>query len=112
MKGDNRIVDDLKVSFEPDQKSIIYGDTNAVALGSSQAHFKLAEGLEFDVDGRWTADLIKANDRWQLSAIHYSVNMFDNPLLNNAKRLTWMIGVGAGIVGLIAGFLLGRRRRA
>jgi ketosteroid isomerase-like protein len=111
MKGDNRIVDDMKVSFEPDQLSTIYGGTNAIAVGSSKAHFKLAQGLEFDVDGRWTADLVKEDGKWQLSAIHYSVNMFDNPLLNNAKNLAWMVGAGAALIGLIAGFFLGRLRR-
>ena len=111
MKGDSRIVDELKVSFEPDQLSTIYGGTNAIAVGSSKAHFKLAQGLEFDVDGRWTADLVKEGDKWQLSAIHYSVNMFDNPLLNNAKNLAWMVGAGAALVGLIVGFFIGRLRR-
>ena len=112
MTGDNKIVDDLKVSFEPDQLSLIYGGNNAIAIGSSKAHFKLTSGLEFDVDGRWTADLIKESDKWQLSAMHYSVNMFDNPLLNNAKRLAWMVGGGAAVAGLIVGFFIGRRRRA
>ncbi|HVI87296.1 MAG TPA: nuclear transport factor 2 family protein [Dongiaceae bacterium] len=112
MTGDSKIVDSLKVSFEPDQLSIIYGGNNAIAIGSSKAHFKLTHGLEFDVDGRWTADLIKESDKWKLSAMHYSVNMFDNPLLDNAKRLAWMVGGGTALVGLGLGFFLGRRRRA
>jgi ketosteroid isomerase-like protein len=111
MKGDSRIVDELKVSFEPDQLSTIYGGTNAIAVGSSKAHFKLAQGLEFDVDGRWTADLVKEGGKWQLSAIHYSVNMFDNPLLNNAKNLAWMVGAGAAVIGLLVGYFAGRMRR-
>jgi ketosteroid isomerase-like protein len=111
MKGDSRIVDEMKVSFEPDQLSTIYGGTNAIAIGSSKAHFKLAQGLEFDVDGRWTADLVKEAGKWQLSAIHYSVNMFDNPLLNNAKNLAWMVGAAAAVVGLVVGFFFGRLRR-
>jgi len=112
MVGDDRIVEELKVSFEPDQLSIIYGGDNAIAVGSSKAHFKLTSGLEFDIDGRWTADLVRDGDKWLLSAIHYSVNMFDNPLLNNAERLAWMLGAGAAVVGLILGFFIGRRRRA
>lgn len=112
MNGDSRIVEEMKVSFEPDQLSVIYGGDNAVSTGSSQAHFKLASGLEFDIDGRRTADLVRQNDQWLISAIHYSVNMFDNPLLNNAERLTWMVGAGAAVVALLVGFFVGRRRRA
>jgi ketosteroid isomerase-like protein len=112
MVGEDRIVDDMTVSFEPDQLSSIYGGDNAIAAGSSKAHFKLASGLEFDIDGRWTADLVRENGQWLISAIHYSVNMFDNPLLDNAKRLAWYVGGGVGIIGLIIGYFLGRRRRA
>jgi len=111
MKGDHPIVQAMSVSFEPDQLATIYGDDNAVATGSSKAHFKLSGGLEFDLDGRWTADLVRQGDKWQLAAAHYSVNMFDNPLLRNAERLSWMVGAGAGVAGLILGFFLGRMRR-
>jgi ketosteroid isomerase-like protein len=112
MVGENRIVDDMTVSFEPDQLSAIYGGDNAIAAGSSKAHFKLASGLEFDIDGRWTADLVRENGQWLISAIHYSVNMFDNPLLNNAKRMAWYVGIGAAVIALIIGYFVGRRWRA
>lgn len=112
MVGESRIVEDMTVSFEPDQLSAIYGGDNAIAAGSSKAHFKLASGLEFDIDGRWTADLVRENGQWLISAIHYSVNMFDNPLLNNAKRMAWYAGIGAAVVALIVGYFIGRRRRA
>lgn len=111
MTGENPIVQSMTVSFEPDQLATIHGDDNAIATGGSKAHFKLSGGLEFDLDGRWTADLVRANGKWQLAAAHYSVNMFDNPLLENAKRMAWMVGAGAALGGLIIGFLLGRWRR-
>ena len=111
MTGEDPIVKAMTISFEPDQMSVIHGDDNAIATGGSKAHFELSSGLSFDLDGRWTADLVREDGKWQLAAAHYSVNMFDNPLLDNAKRLAWMVGAGAGIAGLILGFLLGRRRR-
>jgi ketosteroid isomerase-like protein len=111
MTGDDRIVQEMKVSFEPDQLATIYGDDNAIATGRSKAHFKLTKGIEFDLDGRWTADLVRQDGHWLLAGAHYSVNMFDNPLLENAKRLAWIVGLGTGVVALIVGFLLGRWRR-
>ena len=111
LMGDSRIIQDINVTFEPDALSVIYGGDNAIAAGTSRGHFKLTAGLEFDVDGRWTADLVKENDRWLIGAFHYSVNMFDNPLLNSAKMMVWYAGGGAAVVGLIVGFFVGRRRR-
>lgn len=109
--GDSRIIQDIQVTFEPDALSVIYGGDNAIATGTSRGHFKLTAGLEFDVDGRWTADLVKENDRWLIGAFHYSVNMFDNPLLNSAKKMAWYAGGGAAVVGLLIGFFVGRRRK-
>jgi ketosteroid isomerase-like protein len=110
MTGDSRIVQDLHVTFEPDASSTLYnGGNNAVSVGSSKAHFKLVRGLEFDVDGRWTADLAKENDKWLITAFHYSVSLFDNPLLGAAKRMIWYVGIGATLVGVVVGFWIGRR---
>jgi ketosteroid isomerase-like protein len=111
MTGDSRIVQDFFVTFEPDAPSVLYNSgNNAVSVGSSKAHFKLARGLEFDIDGRWTADLAKENDKWLITAFHYSVDMFDNPLLSAAKRMIWYVGIGTALTGLVIGFLVGRRR--
>jgi LPXTG-motif cell wall-anchored protein len=37
--------------------------------------------------------------------------MFDNPLLNSAKKMAWYAGGGAAVVGVLIGFFVGRRRK-
>jgi uncharacterized protein (TIGR02246 family) len=109
MTSDSRVVQDIQSTFEPDDLSVVYGGDNAVASGSAKTHFKLVAGSELDLDGRWTADLVKEDGRWLIAAFHYSVNMFDNPLLNAARRMTWYVGIGAALVALLVGYVAGRR---
>jgi len=37
--------------------------------------------------------------------------VFTNSLLAEAERAIWYVGAGAGVGGLLLGWLLGRRRR-
>jgi ketosteroid isomerase-like protein len=115
MAGSERIVQDMSVTIEPDALSTLYnGGTTAVATGGSNAHFKLKTGMEFDVPLRWTATLIRSQDHWLLAAMHFSANMFDNPILAGLERTMIWATVGAAVVALLVGFFVGRqtRRRA
>ena len=113
--GAARIVQDMSLTAEPDRPADIYANgTMAVATGTSNAHFKLSAGPEFDVPLRWTATLRRANDKWMITGMHFSANMFDNPMLSALERSIKWIGITTGIVALLVGFLLGRwsRRRS
>ena len=66
--------------------------------------FALTGGMEFSLASRWTATLVKENDRWQIAAYHVSTNMFDNGvsdlmLKGNSLKM--------GGIGLVIGVLLG-----
>jgi ketosteroid isomerase-like protein len=112
MVRSSRIVEDMSLSAKPDDYSILYAsDSAAVSTGMSNAHFKIRGGTEFDVPLRWTATLVKNGNGWKIASAHFSANMFDNPIMNEVKRLTWWIAGGAGLIGLLVGWLLGRMRR-
>ena len=49
-------------------------------------------------------------ESWKIVNFHYSVNMFDNPVVDKAMGKIAMIGSGALVLGLLIGFFLGRRR--
>jgi len=55
--------------------------------------------------------LIKDGDKWLIASLHASDNLFDNPLLSLAKNMTWLAGTGCLVVGLVVGFLAGKRKR-
>ena len=116
LEAPGHIVKDVKVSFEVDQLTTLYGGDTGVAYGSSKDHYVLTNGDTFDIHGRWTATMVKNGDHWVIAAFHYSANVFDNPILDRYKKMMTWIGIGAAavalIVGLVIGRMLGRRRTA
>jgi uncharacterized protein (TIGR02246 family) len=111
LNAPGHIVKDVKVAFEVDQLTTLYGGDTGVAYGSSNDHYVLTDGKTFDIRGRWTCTMVKNGDRWVIAAFHYSANVFDNPILDRYKRVIWQAGIGAGLVALLLGYLVGRRQR-
>ena len=111
MKGPNRKVESVKVSFTPDALSLLYGGDTAISWGSSVGKYKLVGGAEYEIIARWTSTLVRENDRWLIASFHISADLFDNPVLSSITRmLYWAIGIAA-LVALGAGFLIGRRAK-
>jgi len=107
LKDAAAVVKEYSVTSEVSAPAVFHGDT-AVAYGTTEEHFKLAEGLEFVLNGRWSTTLQKKQDGWKIIALHFSSNLFDNPLLNNAKRLNWIVGGAAFAAGILLMFIFGR----
>ena len=106
----NAIVKEYSSKAEVDAPAIFYGDT-AVAYGKSIEKYKLTGGLEFDLLGRWTATILKENSQWKIIALHFSSNLFDNPLLEKANQMNWIVGAIMFVVGVIFMLLLMRLRK-
>jgi ketosteroid isomerase-like protein len=86
-----------------------------IVTGSSFEKYVLTDGRHYDLPTRWTATVAKGADgQWRISTLHIGVDFTDNPLLNEAKAAITqfaVIGVAGGlIIGIILGWLLGRRR--
>ena len=109
MVGPNRVVESVTTNIGVDELSHLYGANTATALGNMEQHFKLRDGLEFDLPSRWTATLVREDGRWEIAAFHVSANIFDNGVLHTALRRTayWVGGI-AGVVGLLIGIVIGR----
>lgn len=113
MEGASSIVQEMDVSVEPDVMSLLYGDgKTAVSTGDSVAYFKIRGGLEFTAPLRWTATLVDEGDGWKIASMHFSSNIFDNPIDAGIARYLWLLLGAAALIGLVVGFLLGRLRRA
>jgi hypothetical protein len=108
-KGTDRGFLGYKQEPTPLAISTVLDDKYAFAHGTSIAHYDLY-GMEFDLDNYWTATLVKDNDQWQLIGYHVSGNLADNPLLNAAKNWLYVVGGVTLLIGMLLGFLLGRRR--
>jgi len=116
LKGPDAIVKSIRLGVEVDRLADFYGDT-ALAFGSSNDQYALSNGMDFQVQTRWTASLVRENGRWLITAFHSSANAFDNPILEKARQLAMLqwggIGTAAGaLIGALVGRAVGRRRRA
>lgn len=94
-----------RVEPTPDDLTILYGGDMGVSFGTSVAEYRLL-GMTLSFTNRWTATLVKEDGRWMLASYQVSNNVLNNPILT---VLMWA-GVLALIVGIVAGFVLGRRR--
>ena len=111
LNGPNKVVASYTADAEADELTILYGGETGISFGSATEHFKLANATSLDLPARWSATLVKDGDKWLIASLHASDNLFDNPLLSIAKRMTYIAGAGCLVIGLIVGFLLGKRKR-
>jgi ketosteroid isomerase-like protein len=111
LNGASKVVERFGAEVKVDELSIVYGGDTAIAFGSADEHFTLTGGRSFDFTGRWSATLVKEGGKWLVANLHTSDNIFDNPLLNRAVSALWWAGGGALLIGLCAGWLIGRRKR-
>ncbi|HFD13089.1 MAG TPA: hypothetical protein ENJ32_11580 [Crenotrichaceae bacterium] len=110
LKQSNAVVSDYSLSGDVSAPAIFHGNT-AIAYGTTEEKFKLAEGLEFTLNGHWSATLYKKAGDWRIINLHFSANLFDNPLLRAARKMQWIIGVIAFLAGMLCLYLLTRLLR-
>jgi uncharacterized protein (TIGR02246 family) len=110
MSGPNRVVDSVTVKFNADDLTSLYlNDSMGVCYGSTQDVYTLKGGRRMDINARWTATMIKEDGKWLVTAIHYSTNMFDNPVLTALQKTMMMVGMGCAVVGILLGMMIGRK---
>ena len=103
MVGDRSIVMDLKTTRQSEARPIMYDGSTAVAWGSTKDEFKLRDGDEFALQSKWTATLVKSDERWRVVSYHVSTDAFNNPMLTVAKQNL----ITFATIGTVLGFALG-----
>ena len=111
MTGSDRTVQSIHHTFEVAALTTLYGGDTGVAYGTSMGTYELTNGMNIVVDTNWTATMVNEGGKWLLASFQFAPNIFDNPVLNQAvNAVYWGVGI-AGIVGLMLGFLVGKRTR-
>jgi ketosteroid isomerase-like protein len=110
LEGPNSIVQSFNTSVAVDELTILHGGDTGVVFGTSRDQFELRAGRTFELNSRWSATLVLDNGAWKIASFHSSTNLFDNPLLNAARRLLAVVGAIAALAGIVAGFFVGRAR--
>lgn len=111
MTGPSRIVNSFHCDVNVDGFTSFSGTNTGICFGSADERFKLSNGRNLNVKGRWTATLIKENGQWLVASLHVSANLFNNVMLDLAKKAA---GVGCAVcfvVGVLLGWLVSRRRK-
>lgn len=104
MTGENRIVREVKAEPEVIGRRV-YGDW-AVSWGNLHDRFTLTDGSDLPFNTLFTATIAKRGDQWLVTGFHASVNAFDNSVLKLAiKKTALWTGLGAGVLGLLIGFV-------
>ena len=101
-------VESMKLNPKMDDLPVLYFDNTAIAFGSSQFHYRMVNGNEFDLKTRWSATVVKEGDRWLLANVHVSSNLFDNPVLQTVSRMAIWLAIGTGAISLVVGFIVAR----
>lgn len=105
--GSSAVLESFSTQAFVDAPAQFY-DQTAQAHGHTIDQFKFVTGHEFELKSRWSASLEKQNNQWLVTSIHFSANMFDNPLLNTAKEQLLLFTLLAFLAGLLVMFLLNR----
>lgn len=114
--GPNAVLAKLETKPVADELTQFLDETTGVVYGASDDTYIFKDGDTRTMKSRWSAVVAKDGSVWKVVNVHFSVNLFDNPLLDAAKTYTWKIAIIAGVAGLLVGALpmafLRRRSRA
>ena len=88
-----------------------HGDNLAIGYGTAVDRIELRSGQAFSLDVAWSATLVKKEGTWKAAAIHFSTNVLDNAILRAVRKMVWWAAGGGILLGLLIGWLLGRRKR-
>ena len=73
----------------------------AIVDGRSDDYYAFTSGLSFSMTTNWSATVVKHNGTWRIAALHFSFNLFDNPVLNAAQRAVYWAAALALMLGLL-----------
>jgi uncharacterized protein (TIGR02246 family) len=110
LAGPDAVVETVTSSFVADDLSMLVEDDVAIAFGYSDDQYVLKNGMDFQVRARWSATMVRRDDRWLIANFHYSTNMFDNPVLDAQRATLIKSSVALAVVALLVGFFVGRSR--
>ena len=109
-KGSDAPLKDHTTKASLDGEAIFHGDS-IVASGRTSDVFTLKDDSIYKFNTRWVASAVKKQGQWKVTSVDFSVDPFDNVILDQISKKLWVNSIIAFIVGLVAAFAIGRFRR-
>lgn len=96
-------------AVEADDLTVIHDGQFGVSAGWADSSYQLKGGLSFSTRVRWSCTMVKKDGAWKVVSMHTSSNIFDNPVLSMTRKAAAVKAAVATVIGLTAGWFLGRR---
>ncbi|TWT80073.1 hypothetical protein CA13_14860 [Planctomycetes bacterium CA13] len=106
--GEASSVENVDHEMNVDDGFIVVDDNTAIVEGTIADHFTLEDRSEFTLESHWTATLGQQDADWQVVSFQATANIFNNPMLNQAKGSLATSMLAAGLGGILLGFVCGR----
>lgn len=104
-----QFIDKMTVDATTDKRLILNDGNLVISSGKMKDHYVLGRGPSVNLNSRWSATLIKDNDRWLLASFSASTNAFDNEVVSlylTSQKYT--VSAAAGLIGIGLGLVLSR----
>jgi uncharacterized protein (TIGR02246 family) len=109
LQGPDARVKKVQAHFEATELSRLYGQSLATAYGTTNDSYELKDGMQFSMKAQWTTTLARGVDgNWKILTFHYSANVFDNAVRDLELGMLKKVAIGAGVLALLIGLVLGR----
>jgi ketosteroid isomerase-like protein len=112
-KDDGRLISKYTTQAKLGDHARFVGSAGDVALadGSMEDEFFPIIRGPFKLNSRWSATAAKVGGEWKIVSLHLSSNVFTNSLIAELTKAIWITGAAALVVGGVAGWFLGRRKK-
>jgi hypothetical protein len=96
------------ITFNPEADALteFVGDNIGLSHGTSTDTYAFTDGDTRTMSSRWTATLIRDSGKWKILNLHIGANILENPVTEAAKGYVYKVGLGAGLGGLLLGFII------
>ena len=109
--GSQAVLKDYQTRANVGAPARFYNDI-AVADGTTEDTFYFIDGSDMTVTIYWSAVLNRSGDGWKVVNLHFSSNLFDNPLMAALQQKMIVLIAAAFFIGSLIVFLLMRRKAA
>jgi len=109
--GDKALLKSINFNPTADELTAFIGEDIGLSHGASTDTYVFTDGDTRVMTSRWTVTLHKDGGKWKILNVHIGANLLDNPVLAALKSWLYKVGIGAGIAGLLLGFVLARLMR-
>jgi hypothetical protein len=106
LTGNNAPLKSITFNPEADALTEFVGDNIGLSHGTSTDTYAFTDGDTRTMSSRWTATLIRDSGKWKILNLHIGANILENPVTEAAKGYVYKVGLGAGIGGLLLGFII------